>query len=241
MIPARGVRLKNTAAPDGPGEERSRSRRVTLLSRRRRRAVRGWRPRKPSRRRRGAAMAPVMSEARRRAGGVSATNLVWSARVRRLTWGWRRLLRVRVLAGALVAAAVFMVGTGTAVGSPTTQPDIDGAPPPTALNPSAQRAALGAVARERTPSAAAAGEQRVTVGTLTFNVYPFTVQLLPPGESTLFFATAPLTPWSTRASRTPTACAWSWSAARSTTTSPRRRVTGSPTSTPTGRPATWST
>ena len=32
------------------------------------------------------------------------------------------------------------------------------------------------------------------MGTLTFNVYPFTVQLLPPGESTLFFATAPLTP-----------------------------------------------
>ncbi len=38
MIPARGVRLKNTAAPDGSGGERSRSRRVTLSSRRRRRA-----------------------------------------------------------------------------------------------------------------------------------------------------------------------------------------------------------
>jgi len=87
-----------------------------------------------------------------------------------------------------------MAGTGVAAAAAPTQPDIGGAPPPTALSPAAQRAALGAVARARTPGSLGAGVQSVTVGGLTFNAVPFQIQILPAGESTLYFCPVSVTP-----------------------------------------------
>ena len=103
-------------------------------------------------------------------------------------------MRPRVIICALAATAALLVaGASTALAS-TIQPDVNGIVPGHLLSPSAQRAALGALAERRAASGGGAGEQSVTVGELTFNAYPFTVQILPPGESTLYFASAPLTP-----------------------------------------------
>lgn len=103
-------------------------------------------------------------------------------------------MRLRVIACALVAAAALVTGTGVATASPVAAPDVGGPAPSARLSAPAQRAALKALAGRRRSSAAAAGDQSVTVGTLTFNAYPFTVQVLPPGESTLYFASAPVIP-----------------------------------------------
>ena len=101
-------------------------------------------------------------------------------------------LRYRVWSGALVVvAALLAAGTGAAAASPVVQPDVNGLVPAGRLSASGERAALRALAGERR---AGAGEQSVTVGALTFNVFPFAVQILPPGEATLYFASAPLTP-----------------------------------------------
>jgi D-glucuronyl C5-epimerase C-terminus len=123
--------------------------------------------------------------------------------------GAEPVVRSRIIVCALVAAAALATGTGWAAASPASAlaaaagvaatssvaaPDIGGPAPGARLSAPAQRAALNALAGSRRPNAAAAGDQSVTVGTLTFNAYPFTVQTLPPGESTLYFAAAPVTP-----------------------------------------------
>lgn len=91
-----------------------------------------------------------------------------------------------------VAAAVLALGASAAGAAPVTQPDITGGLPAGPLSPVAQRAALPGTIGSR--ARAAAGESSATVGTLTFNVYPFTVAILPPGSSTLFFASGPVIP-----------------------------------------------
>ena len=103
-------------------------------------------------------------------------------------------MRSRALVCLTVAACLLLGVPGLAAAAPLIQPDISGNVPGAHLDPSGVRNALRAVAGQLRPGSVAAGEEPVTVGSLTFMAYPFSVAILPPGQQTLFFGPVSVTP-----------------------------------------------
>ena len=104
-------------------------------------------------------------------------------------------MRYRVLIWAAVAAAWLLIGCpGVAAAAPLLQPDVTVPPPGAHLSPSAVRGGLRSVAGQLKPGSLAQDEQQTTVGALTFVAYPFGVEILPPGQRTLYFCSASVIP-----------------------------------------------